>query len=101
MATATRSAYGSRSGSSVRGGGSADSGSSEKSSTTHYAYLLLRDSEGNLLKDENGRTQREFVNDVQIFENEGQYGTYLKMRVTGPVPTGDIFIQKKRAKTDA
>lgn len=66
------------------------SGEIKKSSTTHYAYTLS--------KDDNGETVREYVNSLQIFENEGKYGPYFKVRVTGPVPTADIFIQKKKAK---
>ena len=65
-------------------------GEIKKSSTTHYAYTLS--------KDDNGETVREYVNSLQIFENEGKYGPYFKVRVTGPVPTADIFIQKKKAK---
>jgi len=63
----------------------------KESKTSHYAYVLQRDEEGNVVG-------KEYVNSLQIFENEGKFGNYLKIRVTGPVPTDDIFVQKKRAK---
>ncbi len=65
--------------------------SGRDTSTSHYAYRLIRDEEGNV-------TDKEFINSLQIFENEGKFGTYWKMRVTGPVPTDDLFIARKRAK---
>jgi hypothetical protein len=64
----------------------------KSTSTTHYAYRLLKDEEGNV-------TGKDFVNTLQIFENEGKFGTYWKMRVTGPVPSGDLFVAKKRDKS--
>ena len=87
MTTATKSSYGSR-GSSR---GSSKSGV-VGTGTTHYAYRLERDAEGNV-------TGKEFINNLQIFENEGKFGTYLKMRVTGPIPNDDLFIAKKRDKS--
>lgn len=70
---------------------SAPQGERRESKTSHYAYVLQRDDEGKVVG-------KDYVNSLQIFENEGKFGTYLKVRVTGPVPTDDIFIQKKRAK---
>ena len=83
MSQATQSRYGAK----ATNGSNGD----KKSSTTHYAYRLERDAEGKV-------TGKEFINNLQIFENEGQYGKYLKMRVTGPIPTDDLFIAKKRVK---
>lgn len=80
--TANKSRYGSK---------ASNTGADKKSSTTHYAYRLERDGEGNV-------TGKEFINNMQIFENEGQYGKYLKVRVTGPIPADDLFIAKKREK---
>ncbi len=86
MATATRSNYGGARNSTKQGMVNKGTG------TTHYAYRLERDAEGNV-------TGKEFINNLQIFENEGQYGKYLKMRVTGPIPNDDLFIAKKRDKS--
>lgn len=88
MTQAARSNYGSGNVGSSRGRGDGST------STTHYAYRLERDAEGNV-------TGKEFINNLQIFENEGKFGTYLKMRVTGPIPTDDLFIAKKRPKSDS
>lgn len=88
MTTATKSSsYGSR-----RSGSSAGAAAGKRdTSTTHYAYRLERDGEGNV-------TGKEFINNLQIFENEGKFGTYLKMRVTGPIPNDDLFIARKKDK---
>lgn len=91
---ATKSSYGSGS----RGGRNSGRGGEESTSTTHYAYRLFRDAEGNVDKSQ-GANGKDFINNLQIFENEGQYGTYLKMRVTGPIPQDDLFIAKKRDKS--
>lgn len=47
--------------------------------TTHYA-----------------KVNKEFANGVFIWENEGEYGTYLKMRVTEVLQPGDYFISRKK-----
>lgn len=60
----------------------------ERKPTTHYAYMLNKDEEGNFSK--------EFINTVFIDEQEGQFGSYLKLNVRGPVPEGTIFIQRKK-----
>lgn len=72
--------------------------SESKNQTSHYAYLLERDAEGNIVKDENDRPVKQFVNDMVIFENESEHGTYLKIRVVGPIPEGDIFVMRKRSR---
>jgi hypothetical protein len=76
---------------SVSSGDSTSTEERPESKTTHYAYTLKRDAEGAVVG-------KEYLNDVQIYENEGQFGTYLKMRVTGNVPTADYFIQRKKGK---
>ena len=62
----------------------------KKSATTHYAYTLKRDGEGNVVG-------KEYVNTMLLFENEGKFGPILKARITGPIPTDDIFIVRKKA----
>lgn len=84
-----KSTYGKSSYGAKKTGGNMKQGEERKSKTTHYAYVLKRDAEGNV-------EGKDFVNELQIYENEGKFGTYLKMRVTGPVPTADIFIAKKK-----
>jgi len=81
-------AYSSKSFSSNKSG-SNNSSSEQKSSTTHYAYTLVRDADGNV-------TGKDYVNNLAIFENEGKYGSFLKVKVNGPIPSGDLFIVKKR-----
>ena len=49
-------------------------------STTHYAK----------------NTNKEFVDVVQIWENEGKFGSYLKVRVTENLPAGDYFVTAKK-----
>lgn len=88
-ATTQRSSYGQGSTSS-----SAADGEVKSTSTTHYAYRLIRDEDGNV-------TGKDFINNLQIFENEGKFGKFLKVRVTGPIPQDDLFVAKKRDKSAA
>jgi hypothetical protein len=88
MTTATQSSYGTSSAAS----GARSDAVTAGTGTTHYAYRLERDEEGKV-------TGKEFINNLQIFENESQYGKYLKMRVTGPIPNDDLFIVRKRDKS--
>jgi hypothetical protein len=72
-------------------------GEKKESKTTHYAYTLYRDENGKVDRSK-GQNGKEYVNSLQIFENDGEYGKYLKIRVTGPVPADDIFVQRKKGK---
>ena len=92
MAQAQRSSYGTR-----QSSGSNASSESVESKTTHYAYRLLRDADGNVDKSQ-GVNGKEYVNEMQIYENEGQYGKFLKIRVTGPIPTDDLYVARKKGK---
>lgn len=47
--------------------------------TTHYA-----------------KRNKEYVNNVFIWENENEFGTYLKVRVTEVLQPGDYFIARKK-----
>ena len=49
-------------------------------STTHYA------------KD----TNKGFVDNVQLWENEGQFGSYIKMRISETLVPGDYYISAKK-----
>lgn len=58
----------------------ADEGQEFDSSTTHY------------LKN----TNKEFVDNVQMWENEGQFGAYIKVRVTETLEPGDYYLSAKK-----
>lgn len=79
----------------VRSGSKSNDGTMERK-TSHYAYTLETDAEGNLVKDDNGKVLKSFISSdvLQVYENE--FST--KLRVLGPLPTGDIFIAKHKAK---
>jgi len=49
-------------------------------STTHYVK----------------NTNKEFVDNVQMWENEGQFGSYIKLRVTEALAPGDYFVSAKK-----
>ncbi len=66
-------------------------GDEKVSSTTHYAYILKRDDDGNVIG-------KDYVNEMQVYENEGKFGPYLKVRITGNIPTADLFIVRKKGK---
>ena len=81
MSQATRSSYGNRGGSSRGAASQAKVASGDfDSSTTHYA------------KD----SSKEFVNNVQIWENSGEYGAYLKIRVSETLAPGDYFVSARK-----
>ena len=82
-ATAKRSSYGTSNRSSTSGA------AKEGSKTTHYGYTLVRDEDGNI-------SGKEYVDNIQVYENQGKFGPFLKVRVTGAIPVGDIFIVKKK-----
>ena len=86
--TAVKSTYGNNKASVKKDTGAAGESTTN---TTHYAYRLIRDADGAV-------QEKEYVNNMQIFENEGKFGTYLKIRVTGSIPQDDIFVQRRRAK---
>ena len=84
--TAKKSSYNSGSSTSNRpseGGSFKKEESSENSdfdtSTTHYL--------------KNGK---DFVDVVQIWENEGKFGHYLKVRVTDSLPAGEYYLSTKK-----
>lgn len=59
--------------------------------TTHYAYRLI--------KQEDGSFTKEYVNSVLCYEKPTQYGSLLKVVVTGPIPLGDVYFAAKRPKS--
>ena len=91
MAYAKKTSYSSNSsGSRPSSGGSSQQSKGEESgeedgkgydsATTHYTK----------------NTNKEFVNNIQIWENEGKFGTYLKVQVTESLVPGTYFIQARR-----
>lgn len=54
--------------------------SSEATKTTHYAK----------------NTNKEFVNNIQIWENEGKFGKFLKIRVSEALAPGDYYISARK-----
>ena len=64
--------------------------------TTHYAYTLATDADGRILKNAEGKATKEFISSdvLQVYENE--FST--KLRILGPLPTGDLFIAKHKPK---
>ena len=82
--------YQSRGNNQQSGGGAGD----KSTATTHYAYRLPRDADGKLIKNEDGKVEKEFLNDMRIYANETQYGETLTVRT----PQGDYYIARKKAK---
>ena len=89
---ATRSAYGQPA---ATNNTAVEKTSSDKEvvSTTHYAYSLKRDDEGNIIK---GAGNKVYLNQAKIIEIEGKFGAFKKLVVEGSLPVGSYFIARKK-----
>ncbi len=65
-------------------GGGAGEAKDPTKATTHYMK----------------NSAKEFVNDVAIWENDGEHGQYIKLVVKAPLAEGVYFVSKKRDKSE-
>lgn len=89
MASTSKSSYGARK---AMGQGSGRSGSSSAGTdTTHSVYTLIKDEAGNVV-------DKQYINSVFAYENEGKFGPILALNITEDLPAGRVYITRKKGK---